>query len=334
MAFDLASLLNDWIAIALLGTGAVVSLVLFALIGDDGGVQKQSARRMSQVSQRWTKDAAPVQAALKLSGADSAIPGLDLLVKRWLPRREALRDRLARTGKPITIGQYVLFCGLLVALSAGLDHLVFRLNWPVAILGGIALGVGAPHKLIGWLGARRIGNFTALFPEAIDLIVRGLRSGLPVQESIAAVGQEIIDPVGLEFRRIDQALKFGQNLDEALWQATKRIDSPEFKFFVISLSVQRETGGNLAETLENLSDILRRRRQMKLKIKAMSSEAKASAWIIGSLPFIMFAILFVMNGDYVMQLFQDPRGMLMVGVGLASLSVGVLVMGKMVRFEI
>jgi tight adherence protein B len=119
-----------------------------------------------------------------------------------------------------------------------------------------------------------------------------------------------------------------------LWDAVKRIDLPDFKFFVVSLSVQRETGGNLAETLENLSNILRQRRQMKLKIKAMSSEARASAMILGALPFLMFSIMLLINSEYVMTLFTDPRGLIMVGFGLACLALGVGIMWKMVRFEI
>ncbi|MCW5750509.1 MAG: type II secretion system F family protein, partial [Alphaproteobacteria bacterium] len=122
--------------------------------------------------------------------------------------------------------------------------------------------------------------------------------------------------------------------EEMLWATARRIDSPDFKFFVISLSVQRETGGNLAEALQNLSDILRRRRQMRLKVRALSSEARASAYIIGSLPFVMFMLLMLVNAGYVTQLFTDPRGMILVGIGLFSMLIGVVVMFKMVRFEI
>ena len=182
--------------------------------------------------------------------------------------------------------------------------------------------------------ARRLAKFVANFPEAIDLIVRGLKSGLPVTESMKVVGQELPDPVGVEFRRIADNLKFGKTLDEALWTAGRRLDVAEFKFFVISLSIQQETGGNLTETLDNLSDILRKRRQMRLKVKAMSSEARASAMIIGALPFIMFGIIFLLNRDYIMTLFIDPRGVMMVGFVITLMMLGFFVMYKMVRFEI
>lgn len=153
-------------------------------------------------------------------------------------------------------------------------------------------------------------------------------------ESIATVGREMEDPVGVEFRRIADGVRFGQQLEEVLWETAKRLSLPEFNFFVISLSVQRETGGNLGETLANLSDILRRRKQMKLKIKAMSSEARASAMILGSLPFVMFGIVYAMNPSYASELFTDPRGMMMAAAGVTSMMIGIGVMAKMVRFEI
>jgi tight adherence protein B len=129
-------------------------------------------------------------------------------------------------------------------------------------------------------------------------------------------------------------MKIGMQMDEALWAAAKRLDTPEFKFFVISLSIQQETGGNLAEVLEKLSDMVRRREQMRLKIKAMSSEARASAMIIGSLPFIMAVLIYVVNTEYMMRLFTDPRGWMMIGGGLTSLGLGIAVMAKMIKFEI
>lgn len=264
----------------------------------------------------------------------SSIDAFDRLLRRWLPNPAMLQMRLKKTGKEITPGEYVLVCVVLMAAVSILSAKVFGFPLLLSFSAGIFIGIGLPHLVLNLLIARREKHFTALFPEAIDLIVRGLKSGLPVSGSIATVGSEIADPVGTEFRRIDEHMRMGQSLDEALQRAASRIDTTEFKFFVISLAVQRETGGNLTETLENLSDILRRRRQMKLKVRAMSSEAKSSAYIIGSLPFLMFAILYLLNGEYVMKLFIDPRGKFLLGIGLASMAIGALVMMKMVRFRV
>jgi tight adherence protein B len=244
-----------------------------------------------------------------------------------------LRDRLARTGYNCTIGTYLLTCGVLM-LAVVAIALCSHLAPAPAVLVGLAAGFGLPHVAIGFLARRYRGRFIAVLPEAVDLMVRGLKSGLPVTESIASVAREMQPPLATEFRRVADGVRFGRSLEEVLWETAKRLDIPEFNFFVISLSIQRETGGNLAETLGNLSDLLRRRRQMRLKIRAMSSEAKASAWILGALPFGMFGIIYCVNPDYASSLFTDPRGMMMLGAGLVSLGLAIAVITKMIRFEI
>ena len=165
-------------------------------------------------------------------------------------------------------------------------------------------------------------------------MVRGLRSGLPITESIRTAGAEIVAPVGTELQNVTDSVRLGAKMEEALWETSRRLDIQEFNFFTIALAIQSETGGNLAETLANLSDVLRRRRQLKLKIKALSSEAKASAYIIGSLPFIMALLIYLINPGYISELWTDPRGMFLVGIGFTSFGIGIGVMYKMVKFEI
>jgi tight adherence protein B len=266
--------------------------------------------------------------------ADSSIASFDALIKRVLPRPAKLRERMAATGKRISLSEYLLSCFLVGAVTfLGLHELV-HLSVPVAVLLGVAAGVFLPHWFVGGMAAKRQRKFLELFPEAIELMVRGLKSGVPVSESMRVVGREIPDPVGVEFRGITDALTLGQPFDEALALASKRISLPEFRFFVISLGIQQETGGNLAETLENLTVILRKRKQMKLKVKALSSEARASAAIIGALPFLMFIIMFLLNRDQTMILFDDPRGNLVLGMAVGSLLTGVGVMTKMGKLQV
>ena len=188
--------------------------------------------------------------------------------------------------------------------------------------------------MTGYLWRRRRKKFVAEFPEAIDMIVRGIKSGIPVTEAMGIVGSEMQKPIGEEFTLIGDGIRFGRTLEEALWDCAKRVKAQEFDFFIVAMTVQQETGGNLAETLENLSDVLRNRAQMKKKIKAMASEPKASAMILGALPFIMFAIIFLLNTDYVMTLFTDPRGKFIIGAGLFSEALGVAIMVKLVNFEV
>jgi tight adherence protein B len=272
--------------------------------------------------------------ARSLARRESATPTMDRFVKRWLPHRDLLVARLGRTGRPITPGHYAVATGILTIVAAVASMLFLGLTVLTSILVGLAIGVGVPHVVIGSMGKRRIKAFLNLFPDAIDLMVRALRSGLPISEAIIGASQEIGDPVGAEFSTIENGMRMGRDLDSLLWDIAKRIDSPELRFFIIALSVQRETGGNLAETLANLSDLLRRRRMMQQKVRAMSSEARASTMILGSLPFVVTGILLMTSPTYIKILFVDPRGMMLIGLALGMLIIGIGIMIKMAKFEI
>lgn len=323
----------------ILAAGVLVMVICLGMLvaGPSGGRRGPLARRADVVRRRLrpaSGDDKTATPSVRLDGADRPVSHLDRLIRRLLPRQAVLRQRLARTGRRISVGQYGAG-GLMLAVGTAIVLvLVVRLSLTLAVAVGLLVGIAGPHVAVNHMIRRRLARFIALFPDAIDLIVRGLKSGLPVIESVAAAGREMADPVGIEFRRIADAVKFGQTLEDAMWETAARLDTPEFKFFVISLAVQRETGGNLAETLSNLSDILRRRRQMRLKIKAMSSEARASAMILGSLPFIMFGIVYLMNPGYESMLFTDPRGRIALIGGLVIMATGIAVMRRMVRFEI
>lgn len=205
------------------------------------------------------------------------------------------------------------------------------------ILAGIAVAataIAGPRLLAAILVARRRARFLLQFPDSIDLMIRSLRAGLPVDEAIVTVGSEGGDAVAPEFRRVAERLAVGQTLEDSLWLSARRLALPDFDFFIICLTVQRETGGKLTETLANLSDILRRRLQMRLKVRAMSAEARTSAGIIGSLPFILAAALYFANPSYLAGLFDDPRGQMIVLAGLTSEAIGIFTMIRMARFRI
>ena len=321
--------------------GVALTLVMVALAfgGGASGSRGRLRKRAQVLRQRQTAGGASRRkggqentSLKRVQGG--AVPLADSLAKRFLPRQSALRDRLSRTGRDISLGTYAMVSVGVTLAAFIVAWLVFGLPVAIAAVIAVAAGLGLPHLAVGFLGARRQKKFLAIFSDAIDLIVRGLKSGLPVTESMASVGREMADPMGTEFRLICDSVRFGRQLEEVLWETAKRLEMPEFNFFVISISIQRETGGNLGETLANLSNILRQRRQMRLKIKAMSSEAKASAYILGSLPFVMFLLVYFLNHSYAVELFNDPRGVMMVGAGMGSLLTGIGVMAKMVRFEI
>jgi tight adherence protein B len=259
--------------------------------------------------------------------------GMDLAASRFLPNPALLQKRLNMTGKGWTLSQYGLATLGLIVVPAALLFLKGAPIW-LALFLGLFVGVGLPHKVVSFFIKRRIAKFTAKFPDAIELLVRGLRSGLPITETMGVVGQEVDGPVGEEFRSVSDKMKIGRTLDAALQETADRLGTPEFQFFVITIAIQRETGGNLAETLANLADVLRKRSQMKLKIKAMSSESKASALIVGALPFIVFTMVWFINNNYMMNFFLDQRLMVAGGGGLVWMALGAFIMAKMVNFEI
>ena len=291
-------------------------------------------RRFQEVAARKPGAVAPGAPTRGLSRRESATPMMDRLVHRWVPRRENLLARLARTGREITIGQYSIATVVLMAVGGVGAWLWFRFGLMPSLLIGGAFGIALPHFVIGRMGNRRVAAFIDLFPDAIDLMVRALRSGLPISEAIVNAGQELPDPVGAEFRTIEAGMRMGRDLESLLWDVGKRIDAPEFRFFVIALSVQRETGGNLAETLQNLADLLRRRKATRMKARAMSSEARASMMILGSLPILVTVILFLTSPNYIAVLFNDVRGLMLIGIAVAMLGTGILVMTKMAKFDV
>ncbi len=248
-------------------------------------------------------------------------------------RIEALGMRLHRSGKKWTITQYI-YASLGLALAVAV--LVFLKSGALLLsLGvGVLFGAGIPHMLLNFFIKRRTNGFISKFPDAIELLVRGLRSGLPVTETLSIVSTEVPGPVGQEFRAIVDRIRVGRTMEDALQETADRLGTSEFQFFTITLAIQRETGGNLAETLSNLADVLRKRAQMKLKIRAMSSESKASAYIVGALPFIVFGMIWWINPSYLAPFFVDER-LVVIGLGgLVWMAIGALIMAKMVSFEI
>lgn len=268
------------------------------------------------------------------SSGESSIQLLNKVVNKVLKNPEQVRLKLERTGRNIALSEYVLLNAVMIIIL----YLLFNkiMEWGVfrSLLCGVGLGIYIPHFIVSQMGKRRMQKFLKYFPESIDTMCRGLRSGLPIAESMGAVAREMPDPIGLEFERITDAVRLGKTMDQAMWDVARRVDTPEFRFMIIAMAIQRETGGNLAETLGNLADLLRKRRQLRLKIRALSSEARASALIIGSLPFVMFAILFLVNRDYIMQMVNTPTGVKLLYLAGALMAMGHGIMAKMIRFEI
>ena len=250
-------------------------------------------------------------------------------------RKETLSmtARLQQAGLPITPRTFWIISG---ALAAGvfLSALVLGEKSYIGLLLGIGAGLGLPRWAIGFLAKRRAKKFVEGFADASDIIVRGIKSGLPVSECLQVIARESPEPLASEFRRLVDGVAHGMTLEQMLERMHARMPLPELRFFTIVLSIQQKTGGNLAEALSNLSQVLRARKLMREKVKALSGEAVASALIIGSLPPGVVVLITLTTPSYLSVLFHTTAGQLILGGAGIWMGIGVFIMKRMVSFKI
>ena len=322
----------DTVQILLMTFGLLAMIALLAMAFGGPSADKESSRRLQALRFRHSESSAEKTEAQLHRALASRKPTMHAIAGSG-SRMDALAVRLHRTGKSWTVQQYIqASCGIALVVAL----LIFMKSGVLALglTGGLVVGGGIPHVVVGHLIKKRYNNFTSKFPDAIELLVRGLRSGLPVAETLGVISTEIPGPVGQEFKMVTERMRIGRSMDDALQETADRLNMAEFNFFCITIAIQRETGGNLAETLANLADVLRKRAQMKLKIRAMSSESKASAYIIGSLPFMVFIMIYWVNPLYLAGFFSDQR-LIITGLGgLTWMGIGVIIMAQMISFEI
>jgi len=293
-----------------------------ALTGGQGrGEARGETRRSARAAQANTPEARRRQIVRSLKDQE-----------RQQKRRLTLANKLAQAGLSITAPQFwAVGGGFGVALFV---VLVFLRIAPLVALGlGGTAALGLPLWVLGFLAKRRMGKFTAAFSDAMDIIVRGIKSGLPVHDCLKIIGRESPEPLAGEFRRLVENIAMGVSLDQGLEKLHESMPTAEVRFFSIVMNIQQKTGGNLAEALNNLSLVLRSRKLMREKIKALSSEATASALIIGSLPPGVVLLITVTTPSYMAPMFQDHRGWLMLGGSAIWMSLGVFVMARMINFK-
>ncbi|MEO8176916.1 MAG: type II secretion system F family protein [Sphingomicrobium sp.] len=312
---------------------AGAALLLIAKLYAGPSASKAVKRRIEMIKERHGDIiAGHAQAQIRKLFAQRA-GRMEGLASTLIPKPALLRRRLEMTGKDISLAKYGMIS---LGVAVGIAILLMLRGSPVllSMFVGMFCGLGGPYFFVGKMISRRINKFNTNFPDALELMVRGLRSGLPITETLGIVAAEITGPVGVEFRGVADKMKIGRTMEAALQETAERLGTAEFQFFVITLAIQRETGGNLAETLSNLADVLRKRAQMKLKIKAMSSESKASAYIIGCLPFVVFTLVYLINPTYMGGFFVDERLMVAGLGGMTWMGIGAFIMAKMINFEI
>jgi tight adherence protein B len=268
-------------------------------------------------------------ALARLRRAASRGISLGALLPRQL--RARLDSALEATGNWIGV-PHLLIAGLVAALITNLFvTLVLALDQTLVTVSAAGAAAVAPIALLRFAQSRYKNRFLDVFPDALDLVGRAVRAGLPVNEALVVAGQEIPNPVGNELRRALEQVQLGVPIIDALEKTADRVRVADFRFMVVALALQAKTGGSLAETLANLSGVIRGRKSLRLKIRGLTAEAKVSALVLAALPFIVGGIMYVMNRDLILPLFIDPRGRFMAGVACLSLIIGLTVMYVMIK---
>jgi Flp pilus assembly protein TadB len=241
--------------------------------------------------------------------------------------------RLQQAGLKWRMPQFIAFS---VASAIVMTVLGFLLGAPLIGVAGLAFvgAFGIPRFVVNFLRKRRQNAFIAELPNAVEVIVRGVKAGLPLNDCVRMIAVDANEPVRTEFRHVVEAMTMGITIDEAVGRLYDRMPLPEANFFAIVIAIQAKAGGNLSEALGNLARVLRERKKMRAKIQAMSMEAKASAGIIGSLPIIVALLVYLTSPDYIKILWTDPVGQIVIGVSGLWMLMGILVMRKMINFEI
>jgi tight adherence protein B len=248
-------------------------------------------------------------------------------------RRVELRLQLDRAGFSMSVRNFYIMSAVACVVFTVLYLLSGypRIVTPAAVVVG---GLGFPRWLMKHATAKRQKKFTQHFADALDVIVRGIKSGLPVGECLNIIARESPVPVCDEFKMLVEGQKLGMTLKQALERSCRRMPTADMKFFAIVLNLQQQTGGNLAETLAGLSDVLRQRKKMADKVKAMSSEARMTATIIGSMPFLISGMIYLINPEYISLLWTDNFGKKIFYGGLGWMSIGIFFMKQLIAFEI
>jgi len=317
------------VILVVVAVGGVAWVFLYPILSGE----KKAERRVASIA-RSDPVARPQRAAAANKSRREQVEGTlkDIEERNKKAKRPPLAVRLKQAGlswskRRFTVTFAIVGVGaflVMMALGTGL----------IAALGfGFAAGCGLPFWMLSFLKKRRENKFLNEFPDAVDVIVRGIKAGLPLLDSLKLISNDAVEPVKSEFRAIVETQTIGMPIGEACLKLYESIPLPEANFFGIVVSIQQRAGGNLSEALGNLSRVLRDRKKMKAKIQAMSMEAKASAAIIGSLPLAVMGLVYLTSPNYIMLLFTEPLGhVMLVGCG-AWMLIGVFVMRKMINFD-
>ena len=307
--------------------GGVAWVFIYPLLSGERNAEK---RRASVSKSQPITRTVRTQQKSRREQVEETLKELDVKAKK--PKNPPLVMRISQAGLTWSKNQFLL-------ISAGLGLAAFLAIYTIvgtlvpALAVSFAAAFGLPRWLLHFLKKRREKRFLNTFPDAVDVIVRGIKAGLPLLDSLKVIALDAVEPAKSEFRAIIETQTIGMPLGEACAKLYERMPLPEANFFGIVISIQQKAGGNLSEALGNLSRVLRERKKMKAKIQAMSMEAKASASIIGALPIAVGALVYLTSPDYISLLWTTDTGRMMIGGCLVWMSIGVFVMKQMINFD-
>jgi tight adherence protein B len=314
--------------LAAVAVGGIVWVFVYPILSGE----RKAERRMESVAK-----VGPVARTPRAAATRSRRDIVETTLKEFDERHKKQKSpplsvRIAQAGLSWSKRQF-----LLVSAGCGIACVVLGVFIGAGLTASIGIGFagafGIPRWLLSFLKKRREAKFLNAFPDAVDVIVRGVKAGLPLLDCMKMITVEAPEPIKSEFRAIVETQAVGMPLGEACGKLYERTPVPEANFFAIVIAIQQKAGGNLSEALGNLSRVLRDRKKMKAKIQAMSQEAKASAAIIGALPVAVMTLVYITSPHYIALLFSEPLGNLMLAASAVWMSMGVLVMKKMINFD-
>jgi tight adherence protein B len=307
--------------------GGIVHVFIYPYLSGDINAEKRQAALRPSAAKRGAERKA--DAASRRKQITETLKELELRGKR---KKQSLETRIAQAGLSWTRNKYIGASFVSAAFVGGLIWL-FRAHPAVVVAAMGVGGFGFPAWILNFLRKRRLKKFVNEFPNAVDIIIRGVKAGLPLGDCLRVIATESAEPVRSEFRQIVEAQAMGLSTGEAVERIVERVPVAEASFFAIVINIQQKAGGNLAEALGNLSAVLRERKKMKGKINAMSGEAKASASIIGALPPLVGVMTYITSPKYMELLWTTQTGELVLGGCAVWMGIGIFVMRKMINFE-
>ncbi|WP_457581837.1 type II secretion system F family protein [Ensifer canadensis] len=320
-----------------ISAAALAYVVLYSRIETEkkaeGRIRKVGAAETDRVKVKAARDRVSEMSKRRKSVQDSLKELEKKQQEKSAKTAPSMKTRLAQANLSISLTRFYLFSAAF-GFVAFIITLMAGAGLAISAGVGVIAGAGLPRWFIGFLVRRRCKKFLEEFPNALDVMVRSIKSGLPLNDALRLIANDGQEPVKTEFRRVVDSQQVGLSVTDACARMINSIPLAEVNFFAIVIGIQAQAGGNLSEALGNLSKVLRERKKMKAKVSALSMEAKASAWIIGALPFIVSFLVYVTSPDYMMILFTDQRGHLIIGAGLVWMSIGILVMRNMINFDI